>query len=86
MIAAGVYILGTVLASACGALLLRGYLRGKQKLLLWSSICFLGLALSNFFVFLDLVAFPEIDFYIWRLGTAAGAMLCLLFGLIWEGE
>jgi hypothetical protein len=86
MIAASVYVLGIIVALACGLLLLRGYFRGRQRLLLWSSICFLGLAISNFFVFADLVLFPNINFYPWRLGTAAVAMLCLLFGLIWEGE
>lgn len=84
--AAAVYILGTVVAIACGALLLRGYLHGRQKLLLWSSICFFGLGASNFLVFLDLIVFPDIDLYLPRLLTAAIAMLFLLYGLIWEGE
>jgi hypothetical protein len=35
-----VYILGTLIALACAVLLLRGYLRGRHKLLLWSSLCF----------------------------------------------
>ena len=84
--AAAVYILGTIIAFACGVLLLRGYLRGRQKLLQWSSICFFGLALSNLFILLDLVVFPDIDFYMARLITAALAMMFLLYGLIWEGE
>lgn len=84
--AAAVYILGMIVALACGVLLLRGYLRGRQKLLLWSSICFFGLGLSNFFIFLDLVMLPEKDLYVLRLSTAAIAMLFLLYGLIWEGE
>jgi hypothetical protein len=84
--AAAVYILGTLVALACGVLLLRGYLRGRQKLLLWSSLCFFGLAVSNLLVFLDLVLFPARDLYIWRLTTAAVAMMFLLYGLIWEGE
>jgi hypothetical protein len=84
--AAAVYILGTLVALACGVLLFRGYLRGRQKLLLWSSLCFLGLAVSNLLVFLDLVMFPAADLYVWRLSTAAVAMLFLLYGLILEGE
>jgi hypothetical protein len=84
--AAAVYILGFLLALACGILLLRGFLRGRQKLLLWSSLCFFGLAISNLLVFLDLVLFPARDLYIWRLATAAIAMMLLLYGLIWEGE
>jgi len=86
MIAAAVYILGTLVALACGVLLLRGYRRGKQKLLLWSGVCFVGLALSNFFIFLDLSVFPDIDFYPARLVTAAIAMMFMLYGLIWEGD
>ena len=84
--AAVVYILGTLIALACAVLLLRGYLLGRKKLLLWSCVCFFGLSLSNLLVFLDLVVFPDIDFYLARLVTAAVAMMFLLYGLIWEGE
>jgi hypothetical protein len=84
--AAAVYILGTLVVIACGALLLRGYFAGRKKLLLWSSICFFGLGVSNFLIFLDLVVFPSQDLYFWRLLTAAIAMMFLLYGLIWEGE
>lgn len=87
MIAGAVYILGTLVALACAILLLRGFLRGRQKLLLWSSLCFFGLAISNFLVFIDLIILPvQIDLYPLRLATAAVAMLLLLYGLIWEGE
>ena len=81
-----VYILGTLVTLACGVLLSRAYARVHKRLLLWSGICFFGLALNNFLVFLDLVIFPEIDLYRFRLGTAAVAMLLLLYGLIWEGD
>lgn len=84
MMAAAVYILGALLALLCGILLLRGYFRGRQRLLLWSGICFLGLAISNLLVFIDLVVFPDGDLYLWRLITAAASMLLLLYGLIWE--
>lgn len=84
--ALAVYILGTLVTLACGVLLLRGYFRGSNKLLLWSAICFLGLAVSNFLVFVDLVLLPNVDLYFWRLLTAAVAMMVLMYGLIWEGE
>jgi hypothetical protein len=83
---AAVYLLGTVITLACAILLLRGYWRGRKKLLLWSSICFFGLSLSNFLLFIDLVLLPDVDLYVWRLATAAVAMMFLLYGLIWEGE
>ncbi len=69
MIAGAVYILGTLVALACAILLLRGYLRGRQKLLLWSSLCFFGLAISNFLVFIDLIILPASDR---SLSAAAG--------------
>ena len=47
MMAGAVYIVGTLVALCCAILLLRGYARGRQKLLLWSSLCFFGLAISN---------------------------------------
>jgi hypothetical protein len=84
--AAAVYILGSLLALACGVLLLRGYLQGRKKLLLWSSLCFLGLSLSNALILFDLVIFPDKELYIWRLSIAAVAMLSLMYGLIWEGD
>jgi hypothetical protein len=81
-----VYILGVLVTLGCGILLMRAYTRVRKRLLLWSSLCFLGLAVSNFLVFLDLVVFPQIDLYRWRLLTAAAAMLILMYGLIWEGD
>ncbi len=84
--AQAVYILGTLTTLACGILLLRGYGRGRSKLLLWSAICFFGLALSNALVFADLVIFTRIDLYFWRLLAAALAMAALMYGLIWETE
>lgn len=81
-----VYILNFITFAACAALLGRAYWRVRQRLLLWSSLCFTGLAFSNLLVFLDVVMFPDTDLYLLRLITAAIAMLLLMFGLIWEGE
>jgi hypothetical protein len=81
-----VYLLGTVTTLACAVLLLRGYFRGNSRLLLWSALCFLGLAVSNLLVFVDLVLLPNVDLYFWRLLSAAIAMMMLMYGLIWEGE
>lgn len=81
-----VYLLGVAVTLSCAVLLIRAYTRVKKRLLLWSGICFLGLATSNVLVFLDLVIFTNVDLYRWRLVTAAASMLILLYGLIWEGE
>lgn len=84
--ASAVYILGFLVTLTCGVLLSRAYAVGRKRLLLWSAICFFGLAISNFLVFLDLVLLPNVDLYPARLITAALAMVILLYGLIWEGE
>ena len=81
-----VYIIGALTSLTCALLLLRGYARVKQKLLLWSGLCFAGLAASNKLVFVDLVMLPQTDLYLLRLVTAAAALRLLLYGLIWEGD
>jgi hypothetical protein len=85
-IAPAVYIFGFLVTLACGVLLFRAYSAVRKRLLLWSAVCFCGLALSNLLVFVDLVLLPNVDLYLLRLITAAIAMLLLLYGLIWEGQ
>jgi hypothetical protein len=53
-------------------------------LLLWCSFCFVGLALNNVLLFVDLFVVPEIDLEIWRSLTALSALVLMLIGLIWE--
>ncbi len=79
-----VYILAALTSLGCAVLLLRGYARGKRKLLLWSGICFAGLSLSNALIFIDLVLLPNVDLYVFRLSVTSVSMAILLYGLIWE--
>lgn len=81
-----VYVLGSCTSLLCAILLLRAYFHGRNRLLLWSGLCFAGLTVSNILVFLDLVTFPDVDLYPHRLITAAASVLILLYGLIWETE
>lgn len=83
---AAVYIFGVLVTLICGVLLTRAYRNVRKRLLLWSAVCFYFLALSNLLVFVDLVIFPDVNLYLYRLLTAALAMLILLYGLIWEGD
>lgn len=82
----GVSTLGAVVSFACALLLLRGYTRGRKRLLLWSSLCFFILGASNVLIFVDLVVFTDTDLYPLRLGTTLLAMILLLYGLIWESD
>jgi hypothetical protein len=82
-----VYTLCTLTALLCCVLLARGYQRSRNKLLLWGSLCFLGLTLNNALLAVDkLLTAPDITFFTWRLLIALAAMLILLFGLIWDFE
>lgn len=73
-------------SAACAILLWRGYQRGKKRLLLWSSLCFAGFAITNLLIFVDLVIFPKTDLYVFRLVTTAISLGFLLYGLIWESN
>lgn len=81
-----VYLLGAFTSFCCGFLLLRSHRQVGRKLLLWSGLCFMGLGFSNLLVFVDLILLPQTDLYRFRLGTAAVAMILLMYGLIWESE
>ena len=81
-----VNILGSVTVGLCALLLLRAYARVRQRLLLWSGLCFAGLTLSNALVVLDLAVIPQFSMYAWRLSAAAVSLLLLLYGLIFESD
>ncbi|HXS78395.1 MAG TPA: DUF5985 family protein [Terracidiphilus sp.] len=70
----------------CAALLLRAYQRVRKSLLLWSGLCFVGLAVSNAIRIADLRIFLALDLYTYRLGATAIAMSLLLWGLVWESQ
>ena len=80
------YLLAIVTSLACTVLLFRAYAQRRLRLLLWSSLCFVGLSISNIFLFLDLVIFPTIELRPARLIAALVGLLFLLYGFIWESE
>ena len=79
-----VYALCALTSVVCAVLLLRSYSRGRARLLLWSGLCFIGLALNNVLLFMDLVVVTEIDMSAGRDLTAFGGVAVLVFGLVWD--
>jgi hypothetical protein len=78
------YVLCAVTSIICATLLLRSWMRTKNRLLFWSALCFLGLAIDNSLLFYDLVIIPQTDISIFRnLFTLAG-ISSLIYGLITE--
>lgn len=79
------YSLSVLTCLACTVFLYRAYVRTRQRLLLWSTLCFVGLSINNVLLFVDLVVYPtEIDLRPWRLAGALVGMVFLLYGFIWE--
>ncbi len=84
--AAVIYGLCALTSLLCTLLLFQAYARGRYRLLLWSGLCFAGLAINNIFLVLDKLVFPLIDLSVWRTSIALVAMAILLYGLIWESQ
>ncbi|HEY7890473.1 MAG TPA: DUF5985 family protein [Steroidobacteraceae bacterium] len=83
--AEAVYILCALTSILCAILLYRGYRANRTRLLFWSSLAFLLLAINNVVLCIDLVILPSLpDLFWYRTGVALAAMLLLLFGLVWE--
>ena len=81
-----VYVLCAVASLLAAGLLLRSFLATRQRLLFWTSVCFLGLAVNNLILFVDKVVATDVDLSFWRSLPALIGVAALLYGLIWETE
>ena len=79
-----VYLLCVFTSIAAMLLLLRAYHRNRTRLLLWSALAFVALAVNNLFLFIDIVLLPQIDLLPVRHASALAAAGLLLYGFIWE--
>lgn len=83
--AATVYILCFLTSLCCAVFLLRGFTLWRSRLLLWSGLCFVGLAINNGLLFVDRVLLPDQSLFWWRVIPVLVGLSLLLYGLIWEG-
>jgi hypothetical protein len=81
-----VYALCALTSLLCTVLLVRGYRRSRARLLLWTAVCFAGLALNNVLLFVDLQVVPSVDLSVWRSLPALVGLLALIYGLVWEAR
>jgi hypothetical protein len=84
--AEAVYLLCAATSLLVAVMLVRSYREKRSSLLLWSSLCFVGLAINNALLVVDLVIATSVDLSFARQGTALAAMLLLVIGLIWEAR
>lgn len=81
-----VFGLCAITSILCAALLWRGWRRSQARLLLWTSLGFMGFAVNNVMLFVDELIVPARDLEIVRSSSAFVAFAVLLFGLIWDVE
>jgi Family of unknown function (DUF5985) len=82
-----VYVLCAVTSLVCAFLLVRSYLANRSPLLLWSSVCFVGLGVNNVLLVVDLVlTTSEVDLLLARDATNALSIVALVVGLIWNAK
>jgi hypothetical protein len=82
----GVYLLCAATCLLCAVMLFRGYKRTGVRLLFWSGLCFVGLMLDNFMLYVDDFMVPDVSLVIWRKIPGLIALMLLLFGLVWESK
>jgi len=82
--ATAIYVLCALTSVACAGLLLRAWLAGRVRLLLWSTICFALLAVNNVLLVVDLAVVPGMDLSALRTATALAGLLALLYGLVYD--
>ena len=83
-IADGIYSLCAATSLLAAGMLLRHYRTRRWRVLLWSCVAFVGLAINNVLVLLDLGVLPAVDLSVIRSFTAAVSLAILVYGLIWE--
>lgn len=84
--AAAVYVLCFLTSLICMVLLFKNYRRTKTRLLLWTGLCFVGMAINNALLFIDRILLPSADLFYARLLPVLIGLIFLLYGLIWEAE
>lgn len=83
---AAIYFLCFVTSATVMLLLLRSYRRNRARLLLWSALAFVALAVNNLLLFIDIVLLPNISLLPLRHASALAAAALLIYGFIFETD
>ncbi|HEY1956133.1 MAG TPA: DUF5985 family protein [Polyangiaceae bacterium] len=86
MIAAAVYVLCALTSIACAVLLLLGWRRSRQRLLMWSGLCFAAFAINNVLLFVDMIVVPTVDISVIRTVPSVLGVAVLVWGFVWDTE
>lgn len=81
-----VLVLCAATSALCALLLLHGWRRSRHRLLLWSGLCFVGLALNNLLLLVDLRLVPAHDLSVLRALPSVVGVALLLYGFVWDAD
>lgn len=84
--AKAVFLLCALTSALCALLLWRAYRHSRSRLLLWSALCFVGLALNNGLLVVDRIVLRDVDLSVWRQVPAVVGVAVLLYGLVWDAD
>ena len=84
MTAVVAYILCALVSGLCAALLLRSWLRGRSRLVMWVAVAFCFLTVSNVLLVADL--YTAADLGIPRAALIAIGLALLIYGVTWEEQ
>lgn len=79
-----IYVLCLVTALGCAGMLLNAWRRTRHPLLLWAGLCFVGLAVNDALVVVDLYVVPQTSLLIARRVVGLGAVGLILVGLVFH--
>lgn len=86
LVPSAVYFLCCLTSILALWLVYRSYRLTPTRLLLWSTLAFVALAVNNMLLFLDVVLFPNISLLPLRHASALVAVGFLIYGFVWEAE
>jgi hypothetical protein len=85
-VAGAIYVLCAATSALCALLLLRGWLRTRTRLLLWSTACFTLLAVNNVLLVADHLIWTGHDLSLARGASGLAAVATLVAGLVVESR
>lgn len=84
MIAASVYVLCALTSSLCAFMLLMNYRSVRTRFLFWSALGFIGFAINNILLCVDILVVPQFDLSIIRTLPAVIGVLVWAWGFVWD--
>jgi hypothetical protein len=85
-LATAVYLLCALTSLACAVLLLRSYRDRAVRLLLWSGLAFVGFAVANIMLVVDVLVGQSLDLSLLRTIPVLTGLGVLLYGLVWDAK